>query len=306
VGYDVVEAADGASAQALLEAGGIDAVVLDWELPDVNGPELLARWARDATLRWVPVLMITSHSEPERIRHALDLGAVDFLRKPAETIELDARLRAALRLRRLQLELLELAARDPLTGLLNRRAFQERLRTELERGSRYRRPLSVAMVDIDHFKRVNDDHGHDVGDEVLRQMAKLLLAGVRRVDAVARLGGEELVVLFPETPLAGAQLCMSRIREAGHATAFGPGAGGRPLRVTFSCGITDATAAGSDAALLMKLADDALYAAKRGGRDRIELAVDRTPFSAPPASKQQPTPVAQQPIEDAPVAALPR
>ncbi len=267
-GYRVEEAGSGVEARVKIGQVAPDAVLLDWELPDETGPELIKRWAADAELKWIPVLMFTSHKEPERIEYALDAGAVDFVGKPPAPGELEARLRAALRVKALHDELRRLALCDPLTGLYNRRVLHERLRDEFERATRYGNELSVAMADIDFFKRINDGHGHDVGDEVLRQAAELFRSGLRAVDTVARFGGEEFVFILPQVPLAGAVRAMERLRQTGAERPWGTTE--HPLKVTFSvgvCALSSCPVARPEE--LLKAADERLYAAKEGGRDRV-------------------------------------
>ena len=217
LGYIAQEAATGAEACAQIAEFQPDAILLAWELPDASGPQLVARWQAGDETRWIPVLLLTAHAEPDRIRHALDAGATDFVRKPIEPIELDARLRAALRVHDLNLELVRVASRDPLTGLVNRRALVEQFRRETDRVRRYGHDLSVALIDVDHFKSINDQQGHDVGDEVLVELSRLLESVFRGSDLIARWGGEEFVVLMPHTNA-----------DRGRGRAAGTGALARP------------------------------------------------------------------------------
>jgi diguanylate cyclase (GGDEF)-like protein len=272
LGYRVEEASNGDEASAKISEISPDVVLLAWELPGRNGLEVLAAWqSKDAT-RDLPVLIVTSHSDPVRITRALDGGAVDFVRKPFEPIELDARIRAALRVNDLQTELREFATRDPLTGLLNRRAFSEIFTRELDRCRRYGNQLSICLVDIDHFKSFNDTYGHDVGDEVLVGIADAFQEGVRGADCVARWGGEEFVLLLVETGEPGALLTLNRLRETVAASSF---VASRPeVRVNFSGGlasIEDPTRS-LDLDVVLKSTDDALYRAKEEGRNRIVVA----------------------------------
>ncbi|MEQ8814561.1 MAG: diguanylate cyclase [Thalassobaculum sp.] len=173
---------------------------------------------------------------------------------------------------RLRQELERLATTDPLTGLANRRAFLERAAEEVERASRHDRPMSVVMIDVDHFKAINDRHGHDIGDQVLQRVAEVVGSTLRQAgDLAARFGGEEFVLLLPETPLGGARMLAERIREAFEVTRVDTDDG--PVNFTASFGV-DALRPGLDAGIdaVIKRADDALYRAKAAGRNRVHLA----------------------------------
>ena len=194
-------------------------------------------------------------------------------------------------LRGARAELQRLAVTDALTGLLNRRAFFERLGAELRRSARYERPLTLLMLDLDHFKRVNDEHGHPAGDRVLTQSAAVVGASLRASDIVARYGGEEFVVMLPETTRAEAEVVAEKLRAAmaGQLFAVGPG---EALRVTVSVGVAALERPGPLDELepaeaereLVRLADEALYAAKRGGRNRVATATPGPSPLAPPSS----------------------
>ncbi len=268
-GYASEQVASGSEALEHLRENVPDAIVIAWELPDVSAPEFLEHLQRDDDLRWLPALVLTSHDDPVRIRDALDSGAVDYLRKPITPIELHARLRAALRVRDLQDELRRLASIDPLTGMLNRRAFLEHFEREVDRTGRYGNELGLAILDIDHFKNVNDTHGHDVGDEVICSLAKLFGESLRDSDLAARWGGEEFVVLLIETPGSDASSTLNRLRaklETMQVSQHQP-----ELRVTCSGGYVDLAGVPRGVATedLLKAADEALYFAKESGRNRI-------------------------------------
>lgn len=263
-GHETLEATSAAEAKALMRERRLDAVLLAWELDDAPAPTLLREWQSDPSARSVPVLMVTSHTEPERVYQALSLGAVDFLRKPVDQVELVARLGSALRTRQLELELHHQATRDPLTGLLNRREFTQKADAELKRSTRYSRPATICILDLDHFKSVNDTFGHDAGDQVLQQMADLLRSSLRGVDLVGRHGGEEFTVLLPETPAELGVIGMRRVLDAVRGTTWLKG----QRKVTFSCGVTDLAGRGSVQEALA-VADAGLYRAKELGRDRV-------------------------------------
>lgn len=271
MGHRAIEAEDGdAAARRLQEAGEPPhAIIIAWEAGGATGPQWIRRWQAHADHRWIPALVVTSHLDPERIHEAFDSGAVDFLRKPYEPIELDARLRSALRLRDAQIELRDLASTDPLTGLPNRRAFMERLAQEWSRSRRYETEFSVAIGDVDHFKQVNDRFGHDVGDVVLKGIAELLADRIRTTDCAARIGGEEFALLLPETDREGAGVILDRVRLGIDALVWPiPG-----LETTISIGFVSCGAVAVDAPEpLLALADRALYAAKDAGRNALRFA----------------------------------
>lgn len=239
-------------------------VLLDWEEPEA--PELLARWTAELDLRQVPVVVLGG---PGSLAPALDGGAADHVDWPLQDAEvLIVRLRNAQR-RFAEIEgLRQLASHDPLTGVLNRRAFSERLEYEFAQVHRYGGELSLAIVDLDHFKQINDTYGHDVGDLVLKQIAGQLARQLRETDTLARYGGEEFVCLMPMTARPGALLALERLRESVVDGQWGYT--GNPLEVTFSAGVADFASVGTNrAAALLKAADLALYRAKAAGRDRV-------------------------------------
>jgi two-component system, cell cycle response regulator len=281
-GYVVIEAENGQVAFDRCEQDIPDVALLDVEMPVLNGPQLLKRLKADHRFSDIPVIFLTGRTSTAEMVEGLRIGAHDYLRKPFEPAELIARVSAAVRVARLQQqlttrndELALLSRTDQLTGLSNRRHGEERLRAEIEAAQRYQRPLTVLMIDIDHFKRVNDQYGHAGGDAVLRELGHRLRTLVRAADTAARWGGEEFVVLLPDTSLAGgialAERFLETIREMpivvddqatgdDHATCS----------VTVSIG-----AAGSDEtplAEILRRADEALYRAKRDGRDCLRLA----------------------------------
>lgn len=171
--------------------------------------------------------------------------------------------------KRLQQELRLLAATDPLTGLLNRRHFLQKAETEFARSRRYRRDLAVVMLDIDHFKRINDTHGHFVGDQVLTAMARTAYSLLRDTDVMARWGGEEFAILMPETPLAGATILAERLRA--ELASLRIDTAGGTLQFTVSAGVAARGEPDENLAALMQRADLALYAAKHEGRDRVHV-----------------------------------
>jgi diguanylate cyclase (GGDEF)-like protein len=196
-------------------------------------------------------------------------GALDYLVKGEITPgSLERSLRYALQLSDTLKQLKLLATRDELTGLINRREFDRVLAEETERARRFKRPLALVMCDLDHFKNVNDTHGHPAGDSVLKAAAAVLLAGVRTIDRVARVGGEEFAVLLMETYRPEALIAAERMVAAMRAKTIAL-PDGMTVSVTLSAGVAVFPLQGGDAAALVKAADQALYVAKRAGRDRV-------------------------------------
>jgi len=292
-GLSTVAAASGREALAEAGRGEVDVILLSASLPDGDGLEVLARLRAMPSLEGVSIALMATQRDAESLGRGLAQGADDYLRKPIDRVELAARVHALLRLRRhlaelrrkserleeLNAALERLATHDALTGVANRGSLESRLDAEVERWWRYRHPLSVVMLDVDHFKKVNDTYGHGAGDAVLRGVAATLTAVVRKVDFVARYGGEEFVVVAPSTDAAGALMLAERVRAAVAASSVevvkldGERA---PVRVTVSLGVVSATTSPEAAPLragdLLARADEALYRAKQGGRDRVEVA----------------------------------
>jgi diguanylate cyclase (GGDEF)-like protein len=254
-----------------------DLVLLDVMMPDVDGFTVCRALKQDAEIRDIPVVLMTARAEVDSRIRGLELGAHDYVTKPFETAELLARVRAALRVKALQDELREtnkllerLAASDPLTDLPNRRTFDEQIFLAMERSRRTGQALSVIMLDLDHFKQINDAHGHQVGDEALRQVAQIL-GGRRRVtDLVARYGGEEFVWVLPgavtDAAVEVAEWLRRTIEESTLETQRGP------IHLTISAGVStyDPAAHGRiGSEVLLEAADQALREAKDTGRNRV-------------------------------------
>ena len=222
-----------------------------------------------------PVILLTAEDSEEVDHAAMEAGAVDYLVKAAVTPRLLERsLRYALKIDETMAQMRQLAQRDELTHLLNRREFQRILEEEWDRGVRFHRPFSLIMIDIDYFKLINDTHGHQVGDEVLRHVASLLAGQIRNVDRVARYGGEEFALIMVETDRATAMASMKRLGVLLLETPCIV----RPeltIEVTLSAGVACSLEDGSSATELVAAADRALYAAKKSGRNRI-VGADHT------------------------------
>lgn len=297
-GYEVICAGNGVSAIHITKTQHPDIILLDVVLPDVDGHEI-CRWLKEMNdeTRRIPIIMLTVKDSIEDKISGLQIGADDYLSKPFNDMELNARIYALLRTKALQDELIQknvqleellkkvehMAITDYLTGLYNRRHFQSAVEKEFLIAQRYKTPLSCMLIDIDHFKKVNDIFGHEVGDSVLVDVAEIITKDIREVDIAARYGGDEFIVLFPRTEMSDSFL---RSAEPSGDAALKPalrilrdiavhnfkgfkGPGG----ITVSIGISGAP----DPLInteekLLRCTDRALYKAKRNGRNRIEVA----------------------------------
>jgi two-component system, cell cycle response regulator len=275
-------------AQSRLD-GQTELIITSLTTPDGDPLRLVSQCRGNELFRQLPVLLIAAERDLPRLAKGLDLGANDYLIRPVDRNELLARTNTQIRRKRLQDRLndnyqrsLSLALTDELTGLYNRRYLLVHLDELVARVGRDGLDAAVLLVDIDHFKQVNDTYGHAAGDDILRELAARATNTVRSVDLVARLGGEEFVVVMPETGPAIAVAVGERLRLAIANEPFTIRAGDKRLAITVSIGIASAIAAGDDRDRLLKRADDALYCAKAEGRNRV---VSRSPdFVGRPSS----------------------
>ena len=281
-GYEVLSVKDGISAFKAAKTSSIDLVLLDRVLPDMDGSEV-CRWLKlDQKTRDIPVIMLTVKNAMTDKVTGLEAGADDYLPKPFDEAELNARIFARLRAKIHQDELkrknsqLEdmltrvesLAIMDPLTGLFNRRRFESLMINEFKRAARYQNALSCMLIDIDHFKAVNDTFGHQAGDVVLKEVAGIIQNTLREVDTPARWGGEEFIVMSPNTSKENALKAAGRILQAVSGRTY---TGIGDLRVTISIGVAGIPDPDIDTQeKLIHAADLAMYEAKRKGRNRIE------------------------------------
>ena len=255
-----------------------DLVLLDVMMPHVDGYKLAQMFKR--TAMFVPIILLTALEDIDSKRRGLSAGADEFLIKPVNTLELQIRMSSMLRIKRLadelervNKELAELATIDGLTQVANRRAVEQRLVHEFQRARRYKHPFTCMMIDIDHFKSVNDNYGHPVGDKVLVEVAAAIRQSTRNTDLVGRFGGEEFIVLAPETPMTSGELVADRIRRSIAARTASRAEKGMPA-VTASLGVASTELAVATETELLARADQALYRAKHEGRNRVVVARD--------------------------------
>lgn len=262
---EVISAYNGDQAMELAVSSPVDVILLDVEMPDINGFDLCRRLKSEPSCVNTPIIFLTGASSPEDRVMGLDLGATDYVIKPFHPAEFQARVRAALRTKYL-LDLLQQRAQiDGLTSLRNRAYLNERLTAEISRINRRPEPLGAIMMDVDHFKSINDTYGHATGDEVLRSIGEVLNTRTRKEDIVARYGGEEFTILTPGVGHDGTYQLAERLRRTIEGLSIRGRAG--PIRVTCSFGISYFDPDSPDT--LLQRADVALYAAKQRGRNCV-------------------------------------
>ena len=282
-GYHVLTARNGQEAVEKARASLPDLVILDVMMPEMDGLEACRLIKDDPATHDIPVIFLSARDETDVKVSGLSLGANDYISKPFKAEELLARVDVAMRLKRERDQLRtnvqearahaeiaqERAMTDALTGLLNRYGLQRVLAHEHAEARRYQRPLSCLMIDLDNFKTINDTYGHSAGDTALQQVSSILTDVVRRSDMVFRYGGEEFLVLLPETELEGATALAEKIRGAAAARLFGDGE--QVFHLTLSAGAANLFdhESGND---MIARADVALYQAKEQGRNRVEVA----------------------------------
>ena len=252
-----------------------DLLILDVNMPRISGIETLNILRQK--LSYVAVIFVSGNDKPEDVIKGLDAGADDYIRKPFDIKELVSRIKAKLRvkdlndqLRAANEKLKELVEIDDLTGLYNMRSIYQRLENEIIRSQRFKKVLAIVMMDMDHFKSVNDNHDHLFGSYVLSEVGKIIRQNIRKVDFAARYGGDEFLVAITETNREGALLFADRLREKINETIFR--SGGDSVKLTSSLGVAithpDAEV---DARELVRKADEYLYLAKKKGRNRVEI-----------------------------------
>ncbi|KMO20581.1 PleD family two-component system response regulator [Methylobacterium indicum] len=262
-----------------VKAGEYDVVLVSLDLQDHDGLRLCSQLRSLDRTRTVPVVMLAEPHDRARIMRGLDLGVHDYLVRPIDRNELVARVRTQVKRKRFSHSLresvqasMDLAVTDGLTGLHNRRYLDSYLAGLFSEPSLRERPVSLLILDIDRFKSINDRFGHDAGDEVLKEFATRIRAQTRGIDVVARFGGEEIVVVVPDTGLDAARQVAERIRERIEAAPFAVQRGTCSIEVTVSIGVAARQANDVEAGTLLKRADLALYEAKQAGRNRVVAA----------------------------------
>ncbi len=274
-GYDIVEAEDGQSAWELFQREPFHLVITDWMMPGLNGPELVQKIRTSGQKNYTYIIMLTAMDDKDNIVLGLESGADEYLTKPFNSRELIARVASGMRILRLEEQLMQahqqmeiLAMRDGLTGLLNRRAIDEYAEAEFNMTGRKERALSIIMLDIDHFKNVNDRFGHKFGDHTLQQAAKILKEDLRTYDRVGRWGGEEFILILPDTQLKDAATIAERLRVRMAEMKMSL-ENGESFSIHISLGAACATGQFPSLVKLIDAADQALYQAKQTGRNRV-------------------------------------
>lgn len=268
-GYRVITAANGLEALEKLETENIQIALSDIMMPKMDGFELIKRIRTNPAFKSIYLILITARiQEGDRVR-GLDLGADDYITKPFSFSELLARVRVGSRVVHYQQHLEFQTQVDSLTGLFNRRAFEKKMHEEFERSKRYHNPLSLLILDIDNFKTINDTYGHHGGDAALVKISETLREKTRQSDFPSRYGGEEFVLVLPETDQENALQVAGKIHDAIRSCAFGTTT--RPFALTVSVGVSSTSIRFySDWRELLNDADQALYLAKNTGKDRVE------------------------------------
>jgi diguanylate cyclase (GGDEF)-like protein len=298
-GYEVLSVENGEEAWTVLqEADAPQLAILDWMMPRMDGVEICRRLRQRGPEPYVYALLLTAKGQKQDIIEGIEAGADDYLTKPYDPGELQARLRSGRRILALQEALISArdalrfeATHDPLTGLWNRLATTNTLARELVRGARHQEPLSVILADLDHFKNINDTYGHLTGDTALRAASGRILSAVRAYDTVGRFGGEEFLVILPECDLPGAANLAERIRGYFAREPFDLPEGGIPLFLSLGVAGLEAKK-GVEPNSLIWAADQALHRAKARGRNCVERAsqseISHCTSSSAPSAPPQP------------------
>lgn len=274
--FQVFMATSGAQALALCRDNPPDLILLDVVMPDMDGFAVCTELKADALTRNIPVIFVTAHDDPAQETHGLEVGAVDFIAKPVNPAVVQARVKTHLMLKLQSDVMRQLVFLDGLTGVFNRRYFDQQLAIEWARSARSESPLSVILIDVDFFKRYNDHYGHQAGDDCLKQIAMTLKAALKRpADLVARYGGEEFVCILPDTSFDDALRLAYQMEQQVRARQIAHEKSDAAAVVTISLGVAarsqqapspmSAQSVG-DSAALVALADARLYLAKRKGR----------------------------------------
>jgi two-component system chemotaxis response regulator CheY len=275
-GYDVVVTCDGSEAwEALNEPEAPSLVISDWMMPNVNGLELCRKIREMKKSGYTYFIILTAKGEKEDVVKGLEAGADDFLIKPFHQEELKYRVQIGERIINLEHRILQLASTDSLTGVLNRRAFMERMEQEINRSIRENTPLSLILTDIDYFKSINDRFGHQVGDLVLQRFTEQLSKSSRSYDFVGRYGGEEFVVCLPGKDALQGQSFAERMRKRVEEMRIILSNSSQSVQITASLGVASLCMESEETVdSLIRRVDEAMYRAKREGKNRVCVADD--------------------------------
>ena len=274
-GYESISAEDGKEAWEMIQEKNIRIAILDWIMPKMDGVELCKKIRKNKWEEYIYIIMLTVRNQQSDIRKGFAAGVDDYITKPFDTHELEARLQTGKRIISLQNQLLdsqkklqEIATHDTLTNLLNRYEILNVLAEEFHRGLRENKPVSAVMLDIDFFKKINDSYGHDVGDEVLIEVASRLRGTLRRYDKVGRYGGDEFLAILPGCDLRNAKRIAERLRRAVCNDRIQTEAGQLFVTVSVGCASSDSQSHKS-IEYLVKFSDKAMYHAKNMGRNCV-------------------------------------
>ncbi|MFZ5988506.1 MAG: diguanylate cyclase [Bacillota bacterium] len=269
-GYQVYSVDQGLSILNLVYEIKPNIILLDIMMPELDGFEICKLLKTDSETKDIPIIMITAKTDSKDIRMALELGAFDYIKKPVDEVEVIARVRSALRFKEYHDKLKEMTMKDGLTGVYNHRLLIELFEKEYTRQIRKGGNIAFIMIDIDHFKRINDTYGHTAGDMIIREVANILTTMTRRSDIVGRYGGEEFGIFVSEINLDNVYKFCEKIRKKIEDYEFN--IGDRIIHITISMGVCLKEASDNISYLdIIKISDAALYSAKENGRNKVEL-----------------------------------
>ncbi|MEW9123897.1 MAG: diguanylate cyclase [Thermotaleaceae bacterium] len=268
--YTVFTAENGLQVLEMSQKLKPDIILLDIMMPGLDGFGVCSSLKSEPLTKDIPIIMVTAKTDSRDIKSSLELGAFDYIKKPIDEIEVIARVQSALRFKNHENQLREMAMKDGLTGIYNRSLLMELLEKEMIKGERMENPIAFVMLDIDHFKSINDTYGHMVGDMVLKKMAVHLNEVARKSDIVGRYGGEEFSIILPNVDREDAYQICERLRKAIENLEFITEKGRFHITVSFGVYVKN-----KDEAItheeMVKRADEALYRAKNNGRNRVEI-----------------------------------
>ncbi|MGH8762789.1 MAG: GGDEF domain-containing response regulator [Nitrosospira sp.] len=275
LGYAATAVENGQKAWDAWKQDKYSLLISDWMMPDIDGLELCKMIRAESSLQYTYIILLTALDGKGSYLEGMDAGADDFITKPFDEEQLAARLRVAERILALHKKLHVQATHDRLTGIWNRAAIVDCLEKELERAARQNTRIGVVLADLDHFKQVNDTHGHAAGDRVLQEAAQRMRLALRPYDRIGRYGGEEFLIMTPGCTWSDAMTLAERIRGSISAEPVNGQSGEIPITVSLGATISGGRA-GEDANTLIAAADEALYRAKKTGRNRTEISNRRS------------------------------